>query len=136
MTRAARVRLIVLTVCCASSLERGSRSEDVGRDRMPQRMHRDGPEPGPLTGRPDHLPDRASTSRQRPERRAHGQEHMQVAAHWATLAQIVDQRLANIGRERQPLVAVTLAAHDQLAGTPVDVRQLELGDLARTHPQA
>ena len=64
------------------------------------------------------------------------QEHVRSPRRRAAVAEIVDQRLANINRERQPLVPILFAANNQLAGTPVDVCEFELGDLARTQAEA
>ena len=52
------------------------------------------------------------------------------------MAQVVDQRVADIGREREALVAITLAADHDHTRAPVDVPELERGDFARPQPQA
>ena len=44
-------------------------------------------------------------------------------------------RLTGIGGQREPLAAVTLAAHGELPGSPVDVVQAQRGDLAGTQPE-
>jgi hypothetical protein len=44
-------------------------------------------------------------------------------------------RLADVDRERQPLLAAALAADDQLACAPVDVLKSQPGDLSDALPQ-
>jgi hypothetical protein len=52
-----------------------------------------------------------------------------------TVAQILRDRLADIGRQRQPLDAAAFAAHDDLPRPPVKVVELKPGDLATAHSQ-
>jgi hypothetical protein len=60
---------------------------------------------------------------ERAGRRAHSQEHPPELARAATL-QIRDQRLADIDRQRQPVVPVALPAHEDLARPPVEILEL------------
>jgi hypothetical protein len=48
---------------------------------------------------------------------------------------MVDQRLADISRERQPVGLCALAMNRQLAGPPIDVIQRHGRDLARPQPE-
>jgi hypothetical protein len=65
-----------------------------------------------------------------------GDEDVTAADRSSTATQIADQRLAHIGRQRQPTLAAPLAAHDDLTGPPVEITQLEPSDLNRAQPES
>ena len=48
--------------------------------------------------------------------------------------QIGGDRLADVGRQRQPVLAGALAAHHQLAGAPVDVIEPQAASSLRRSP--
>lgn len=84
-------------------------------------MRTDGRQPCPPTRGADEHPDRAVAARQRPQRRACAKKQMRILATWTAVLQVVDQRLADVHRQRQTLVAIALAADHDLTGPPVDV---------------
>jgi hypothetical protein len=43
--------------------------------------------------------------------------------------QILDKRLADVDRQRHRVVAMSHAAHEQLARTPIDIIKPDRGDL-------
>ena len=53
-----------------------------------------------------------------------------VIAPWSSVLQPVGEPLADIDRERQLFVAIPLPADHHLPGAPIDVMQLDRGDLA------
>ena len=63
------------------------------------------------------------------QRRCHAHKQRPALAPRAA-AKIRHQRFANVDRQRQHIMPGTLAANQQLAGPPVDVVQLDRGDLA------
>jgi hypothetical protein len=69
------------------------------------------------------------------QRRALGQEHRPTEPTRPTVAQIVHQRLANIVRQRQHVLPGALPADHDLRRPPVDIIELQPGDLASTQPQ-
>jgi hypothetical protein len=69
-------------------------------------------------------------------RRADAHEHRPVLRGCGPpITQVADDRFADVVRQRQPLRPRALAAHNQLAGAPVDVFQREGGDLPGAQPQ-
>ena len=50
----------------------------------------------------------------------------------AAPGQVGDQRLADLRRKREPVLATALAADDKLTGPPVDISQFQPCDLDRT----
>ena len=67
-------------------------------------------------------------------RRGHPQEHRPALAPRPT-AKIGHDRLADIDRQRQLVIAAALAAHEQQPAAPVDVIEPDRGDLAGAQPQ-
>jgi hypothetical protein len=68
-------------------------------------------------------------------RRSGPGEHEPAVAVRPAVAQPRDDRLADVDRERQPLLAAALAADHEFARAPVDVLQSQRGDLADAQPQ-
>jgi hypothetical protein len=62
-------------------------------------------------------------------RRCHPQEQRPALAPRAT-AKIRHERLADIDGQREQILPAAIAAHEQLAATPVDVVEPDRGDLA------
>ena len=50
-------------------------------------------------------------------------------------AQIRDERVADVNRQRHPVLPVTFAVYQQLARPPIDVVELDRGDLPGAQPQ-
>lgn len=84
-------------------------------------MHPHRLKPGSLAGGTDQHPDRAIAPGQRSERSACFQKQMRIAARRTAVTQVVSDHVADIGRQRQPLLAIPFAANDQLPGAPVNV---------------
>ena len=69
------------------------------------------------------------------QRRVRVQEHRSAEPARAAVTQVVGQRLTSIRCQRQPIDPGTLAANHQLARPPVDVLEVQPGDLAAAQPQ-
>jgi hypothetical protein len=52
------------------------------------------------------------------------------------VAEVVDDRLTDVGRKRHRLVATGLAVHDELTGSPVEVVEHHRRDLSGAQPEA
>ena len=52
------------------------------------------------------------------------------------MPQVVDEGLTDVFWQRQLLFALPLAMHEELAGMPVDVAELQPGHLTGAEPQA
>ena len=101
---------------------------------MAQPVRVDGRQPGPPGGARDDLADRGRG--EAAVRRQHPHEHAAACgARGTAAAQVSDDRLADISRQRQPLLATALAAHDELAGPPVEVVEPKRGHLAGPQPE-
>jgi hypothetical protein len=93
---------------------------------MPQPVGTHPGQPGPVTGRAHHPRDRAPV--QLLPRRGHPQEQRPALASRAT-AKIGHDRLADIDRQRQRILAAALAVNQQQPGAPVEVVKRDRGDL-------
>ena len=72
-----------------------------------------------------------------PDRRNSSQEHLTVhSALRAAPAQVGDDRLADVVRQREAVLVAALAPDHDLAGSPVDVLQAQAGDLAGPQSEA
>jgi hypothetical protein len=67
--------------------------------------------------------------------RPRAREHKPAMAVGAPVAKPGSDRLADIDRERQPLVTTALAGDNQLARAPVQILKPQRGDLANAHPE-
>ena len=113
----------------------GTGPQRLGRDRVPQTVHADMAEPRPLA-RASHDPadDPVLLLPERHEGPDRGQKHVPVSGRGTAVAQVVDQRLADVNREREPFVLLALAAHDHLPGPPVEILEQQPRDLAAAQP--
>ncbi len=68
------------------------------------------------------------------KRRGHPQEQRPALAPGAT-AKIGHDRLADIGRQRQHVVSAALSVNNKLPAPPVDILELDGGDLPGAQPQ-
>jgi hypothetical protein len=73
--------------------------------------------------------------RQRPDRRPRPQEHLPPTAGRAPPTRVAGDRVADVGGQRQPVLAPTLAMDKQFPPAPVDVIQRQGGDLAAAQPE-
>ena len=72
--------------------------------------------------------------RDRLERGPGAQEHLPPIARRPPAPQVGGDRLADVGGQRQPVLAAALAAHDQLARAPVDVIKRQPATSPRRSP--
>jgi len=92
-------------------------------------MGADGPKPGALCRGRHHAADRTWTHRAMRSERSHENRPVKRAGR-STTTQIAGQRAADVDRQRQAIVAVSLAVDQELAGTPIDVIEHETRNLA------
>jgi hypothetical protein len=74
---------------------------------------------------------------ERPDRGNSPQEHL--AVHRAVLTPLLEvgsDRLTDVARQRETVLVTPLAAHHDLARSPVDVLQAQAGHLASPQPEA
>src|SRR5688572_20917543 len=71
---------------------------------------------------PDDIADRHGV-REASARRMYAHEHAPRSAPWPSVAQVVSQSLAHVGRDRQQILPTALPAHPELPGLPIDVIQ-------------
>lgn len=102
-------------------LQRGPRVESRGGGGVPQSVRVDRPQAGTAGGAADDAAD-AGTG-QRGERCNRGEEHHTNGARRAALAQVGDQCLSDIGRQRQQVDPVPFAVDPDGPVGPVDVLQ-------------
>jgi hypothetical protein len=67
--------------------------------------------------------------------RTDGQEHPPPVVPGPALPQVGDEGLAHVGGQRQPVVSARLAPNHELAGSPVQIAQLQAGHLDRAQPE-
>jgi hypothetical protein len=101
--------------------------QHLRRAGVAQPVSTDAGQPGPVTRRAHHPCDRAPV--QPLPWCGDPQEQRAAPAQWAA-AKIGHDRLADIGRQRQRVLAAALAVDQQHPGPPVDVVQGDRGDLA------
>jgi hypothetical protein len=101
---------------------------------VPQTVRSDPGDPGPVTRITQDRTDRLG--RQRTIRRERAQEHLAKPIMRVTSKEMVDQRLTDISRDRQPVGLAALAMNRQLAGPPIDVIQGNGCDLARPQSES
>ena len=63
------------------------------------------------------------------------QEHVTGLRPGPGTGQVRDQRLADVGRQRQPVLTASLSTDDDLAAAPVNVVQLQRGHLDRAQAE-
>lgn len=97
------------------------------RGRVAQPMSPNARQPGPVTRRAHHPRDSAPVHAL--AWRGHPQKQRPALATWSA-TQVRHDRLADIGRQRQHVLAVALAVEQQHPGPPVDVVQDDRSDLA------
>lgn len=88
----------------------------------------------PVTCVAEDRPDRLR--RQRAVRRERAQEHLAVLTMRSAAEKMLDQRLADIVRERETVELCAFPVDRQLAGAPIDIIQRERHDLGRPQPEA
>src|ERR1700716_2019682 len=100
---------------------------------MTKAMSADRRQPGPPAGAVDDARDGAGVDSA--ERRIAGEDDTRGWRGRSTVAQIRGDRLADIHSQRKPVIAQGLSPHPNLPNTPVDVRQLQGGDLTGAQTQ-
>ena len=108
--------------------QRRSLAEQLGGQRMPQPVRAHSNASCSLACTADHVADRARV--QAPQGREAGQEDLAGLGVRPPVAQVGGQGLAHLAQQRQTVLAAALAPDAQLAGPPLDVIQLQAGDLA------
>lgn len=102
-------------------------TQQIAGQRVSQLMRRDTLGPGaPACVAHDRAHPRGL---KRPDWRVCGQEHAGLAGTAAATAQVSDQRVCDLGRERKPSALMTLAVDADLAGRLVQIAELKAGDL-------
>ena len=109
----------------------GTLAQELNCQRMsqPVRPHprQTGPHAGPFDDVADQIrPDRSSwcpAGQKQPSTIARDTAREPVSS------QVGDQCLADLRRKREPVLAASLASHEQLTGAPVDISQLQPCDL-------
>jgi hypothetical protein len=95
----------------------------------------DSPEPGPLAGIGDDIAH--ATRGEMPVRRFDPDKNRSaLGAGRPSIPQIFRHCFADVGGQWEAFDAVPLAAHDDLAGPPVDIVQLKLCHFAGAHAEA
>src|SRR5664280_3125488 len=75
--------------------------------------------------------DRGDSPRGQPHSRSdRPEEHRPGLGSWSTSAHVAGHRGTDIMSQRQSLVVATLAVHEDLASSPVDVVEAQAGDFA------
>src|SRR5712692_10106360 len=91
-------------------------------------------EPRALAGGSHHL---AHTFGSEPTQRGeHPQEHLALGAPGAASAEIGGYRRSDVGWQWQALLGVSLATHDDLSSSPLDVIEAEGRDFCGSQPEA
>ena len=72
---------------------------------------------------------------ERSMRRTMGDKHSAACRRSPLLTKVAAQRVAYLRRDRQFVVQLALAADSKLARPPVDIVELDRGDLDRTQPE-
>ena len=100
---------------------------------MAQPVLTDHRQPGPTAGPLHHVTDQVSADRAAcgPA----GQEQVPIRARPTRSGQVAGQRPPDVIGQRHPVLPVCLAADHQLTGPPVDIAQLQPGDLDRPEPE-
>ncbi len=109
--------------------QRAPAGQQLGRDRVPQPVRPDPRDASPVARVAEDRPNRFR--RERAIGRERAQEHLAEPSIPPPIENMLDERLADILREREPVGLRALPADRQLAGTPIDVIQQERHDLAR-----
>lgn len=91
------------------------------------------PEPDPFDRAPHDVGDRCAAQPANWSLKAHEDEAGRTAG--PGVADVGGQRPADIVRQRDPIVAVTLSVNGQLGSFPVNVLEFQVGDLTRTEAE-
>ena len=102
--------------------------QQMGANHSLRRRH-----PGRLEGIGKHGPDEGRLP-ERPMRRPQGDEQM-LRGSGPPVPDVVDDRFADVDRQRHAVVQAALSADRQLSGPPVEVRKPNLPDLLRPQPE-
>jgi hypothetical protein len=113
--------------------QRRTRSEQFGRDGVPQPMRPDRRHSRAIARVTQHRPDRLHRQRSIWRERAH--EHRTTPAVPTRITQGCDKGISDVTGKREPIRLATLAVDRQLPSVPVDVVQRQRGDLARAQPR-
>ena len=109
--------------------ERGPRSNEFRRERVPQPVRADFGHAGSAAGTPHDCVYPATT--EWPDRGEQAQEHLSMGRFRATATQVGSDRVADIAREREAIFPSALAANQHLTGSPVKVVEPEGRGFAR-----
>ena len=114
--------------------ERAARAQRLHGGEMPQPVRVDHPEADTLCGGRHDLcyPRGAEGGMGRHEPDEDGPA---LRARWTAIAQIGGDGGADISGDRQTLSSGSLAVHDDLAETPIDIIKLESGDFGRAQSE-
>ena len=107
-------------------------AQQIARERMPEPVGWHALHARPAAGVAD---DRSHPARlKRPDRRMHRQEHVPLPALTAVMLQMLDDRLADVTRQRELVASVCLAVDGDLPRTPIEIIELQSRDFDRAQP--
>ena len=105
--------------------QRGSTPKHLGGQGVAEPVGPDPPHTRPVAGPPGDTVHQIGPDG--PRWRLGSEEHLADRRRRTGLAQVDAQGFADIGGQRQTIPAASLAPHDDLSGSPVDVPQLKAG---------
>jgi hypothetical protein len=109
-------------------------AQQVASQRVSQPMRCDTLYPGATAGVAHDRPH--SRGFEGTDRRVHRQEHARLAWTGAAAVEMRNQRLTDFGGQRKPVAAMAFAVDVNLRSRPVQVTELEAGDLDGSQSQS